>query len=42
MMQYTTKSYANEQLKSVKEAIYYLGYLVHVVQMNEEIGTHYS
>jgi len=40
--QYNTKSCANEQLKSVKEIRYDLGYLALVAQMNGEIDTNYS
>jgi len=39
---YNAKSYANEQLKSVKGAIYDMYYLVHVAQMNGEIDANYS
>jgi len=37
--QYSTKSCASEQLKSVKDD---LGYLAHVAQMNGHIDTNYS
>jgi len=37
--QYGAKSFANEQLKSVKDD---LSYLAHVAQMNGEIDTDYS
>jgi len=39
MKQYSTKSWANEQLKSVIDD---LGYLAHVAQMNGYINKDYS